>query len=139
MTGDGAGSDENTSSPGSTQKMPTDSPTQCQNSSFENIEEIIPPTSSAFVPSVPLGDIGPEGDGGVSPSPSFTHSNIIISKSPPTKDITKLMESGAHIEALTSNNSHIPSISKFPHFNEQDVFDMCSSSQVIKKSFPFCQ
>ena len=55
---DGAASDENTSSPGSSQKMPTDSPTQCQISSFETIEEIIPPTSSPFVPSVPLGDNG---------------------------------------------------------------------------------
>ena len=48
---DGAASDENTSSAGSAQKMPTDSPTQCQNSSFESIEEIISPTSSSpFVP-----------------------------------------------------------------------------------------
>ena len=80
-------------------------------------------------------NIGTEGEGGVPPSPSFTPSNIIISKPFPTKDITKLMESGAHIEALTSNSSHIPSVSKFPHFNEQVVFDMCSSSQVIKKLF----
>ena len=80
-------------------------------------------------------DIGTEGEGGVPPSPSFTPSNIIISKPLPTKDITKLMESGAHIEALTSNSCHIQSVSKFPHFNEQDVFDMCSSSQVIKKLF----
>ena len=48
---DGAASDENTSSPGSSQKMPTVSPTRCQNSSFESAEEIISPTSSSpFVP-----------------------------------------------------------------------------------------